>query len=118
MLLCMREWGKAAARLVAAITAQHSNIPSPLHSSVLGGCHHCAALQHSLPAMQAFEMYAQQGKWEAAHKAAAGYLSEQEVSVSVQEQEGAFSEILVNLQHSCCLVPAGQLSDGVLKQKS
>ena len=44
-----------------------------------------AAIQCFLPAVQAFEMYAQQGKWEAAHKVAAGYLSEQEVSVSLQK---------------------------------
>ena len=52
---------------------------------MLAGWHHCVAVNHSLPAVQAFEMYAQQGRWEAAHKVAAGYLSEQEVSVSVQK---------------------------------
>lgn len=57
-----------------------------LHAWWLASLRSCR--KQSLPAVQAFEMYAQQGKWEAAHKVAAGYLSEQEVSVSMLSASG------------------------------
>ena len=91
---------------------------------MLGGWHHCAALKHSLPAVQAFEMYAQQGRWEAAHKVAAGYLSEQEVSVSVPKAWGCFLSdptqlrtfMAVSLLGSCPMVSLSRRQSSFLSK--